>query len=601
MRISSIEYFQRSVEGMLNQQSKLSELQSKASLGKKILKPSDDPIGASRALQLRQDILRVEQYTKNSNAAKSSLEFEESALQSITNNYQRLRELAISANNGSLSSNERDAISNEMQVILSDLQSLANSKNGNGEYVFSGFKTLTQPIAKSLDGRYVYQGDEGQRTIQLNDASFIESNDSGKGLFFNLATSSLSLNASRSITTTTTTTPGLVNVGTLPALEANDLIINNIAIAAATSDGVSTSDAARSSIAIAASINASYSEHGVHAIVNDNTLNLGVFNNQSLSAGQFVLNGVSITDTTGTESSLINAINNQSEITGVVATQPGGAGTAIILSADDGRNIQLQTAGGATANFGNFNLTSGALNQVSRATVTLRSNQNIDVQGALPSDVGLSAGTIGGTTNTGDGAFRNAMVIGTPPDLDETYSIIFNAGGTSFDIVADSNPSQVLSGYDDVVYVSGQDIEFNGLRLSITGTPNAGDIFNIEINQLPTQDIFTSTKNIAENIKMLSNDPARLDYEVGVFLTNLESAESSLNNVRAQIGARLNVIDSLNQNNDNIKFIAHEALSKIEDLDYAEAISLLSQITLSLQISQQTFTRIQSLSLFNFL
>lgn len=601
MRISSVEYFQRSVEGMLNQQSKLSELQLKASLGKKIVKPSDDPIGASRSLQLRQDILRIDQYSKNSNAAKSSLEFEESVLQSVVNNYHRLKELAISANNGSLSSTERDAISNEMQVILSDVESLANSKNGNGEYIFSGFKTLTQAVSKSLSGDYAFQGDEGQRTIQLNDASFIESNDTGKALFFNLATSSLALNTSRGIASITTASSGLVNVGTLPSLDTGDLMINNIAISAAISDGLSSADAARSGIAIANAINASYSEHGVHAIVNENMVNLGTFNNQPISAGQFVLNGVTITDTTGTEASLMNSINNQSEATGVVATQPGGMGTAIILVAGDGRNIQLQTAGGAAASFSNFDLSAGSLNQVSRATVTLRSNQSINIQGALPSDIGLSAGTINTSTNGGNAVFSAAKVVGVPPNLNETYSIIFNAGGTSFDIVADSNPNQPLLGYDDITYIPGQEIEFNGLRLSITGAPNAGDVFNVEVKQLSTQDIFTSTQNISRNIKVLGNDPARLDYEIGVFLNSLESAESALNNVRAQIGARLNVIDSLNQNNDNIKFIAQEALSKIEDLDYAEAVSLLSQMTLSLQISQQTFVRIQSLSLFNFL
>lgn len=601
MRISSVEYFQRSVEGMLNQQSKLSELQLKASLGKKIVKPSDDPIGASRSLQLRQDILRIDQYSKNSNAAKSSLEFEESVLQSVVNNYHRLKELAISANNGSLSSTERDAISNEMQVILSDVESLANSKNGNGEYIFSGFKTLTQAVSKSLSGDYAFQGDEGQRTIQLNDASFIESNDTGKALFFNLATSSLALNTSRGIASITTASSGLVNVGTLPSLDTGDLMINNIAISSAISDGLSSADAARSGIAIANAINANYLEHGVHAIVNENMVNLGTFNNQPISAGQFVLNGVTITDTTGTEASLMNSINNQSEATGIVATQPGGMGTAIILVAGDGRNIQLQTAGGAAASFSNFDLSAGSLNQVSRATVTLRSNQSINIQGALPSDIGLSAGTINTSTNGGNAVFSAAKVVGVPPNLNETYSIIFNAGGTSFDIVADSNPNQPLLGYDDITYIPGQEIEFNGLRLSITGAPNAGDVFNVEVKQLSTQDIFTSTQNISRNIKVLGNDPARLDYEIGVFLNSLESAESALNNVRAQIGARLNVIDSLNQNNDNIKFIAQEALSKIEDLDYAEAVSLLSQMTLSLQISQQTFVRIQSLSLFNFL
>lgn len=601
MRISSIEYFQKSLDGLLKNQVRLSDIQQKVSTGKNFIYASEDPIGASNALQIRQDIIRFEQYSSNSNALRSSLEFEESALQGVTTQYQRLRELAIASNNAAMSLIERQAISHEISVILTDLESIANTKNGSGEYIFSGYKTLAQTVTKDLNGNYFYNGDEGQRTIQLSDTSLIESNDTGKTIFFDIANSSYAATSVQGIAQVTSTSPGLVNIGTLPTLDVNELKINTINIAAAYSDGISTVDADRSSLAIANAINSTLADHEVHAVVNANTIDLGLFNNQPVGASDLTINGVAIIDAAGTESSLIAAINQESTLTGVGATQPGGPGTAIILTAQDGRNIQLQTNGGAAADFTNFTLTGGALNQVQRGTISLRSHLPINIQGSTPSDVGLTAGTTPLSVNVGTGQMSSIEVIDTPSDPNETYSVIFNAGGTTFDIVADSNPLAPIPGYDDVNFTPGQVVDFDGLRFSISGAPQAGDTFNLQINQPPSQDIFTSIENMRRAILNHGGHPSRLDYEVGAFLKNLESAETVLNNTRAQIGARLNVADSLAKNNDNVKFIAQTTLSKIEDVDYAEAISLLSQTLFTMEASQQSFARIQSLSLFNFI
>lgn len=601
MRISSIEYFQKSLDGLLTQQVRLNQIQQQVSTGKKFSQASEDPIGASNALQIRQDIIRFNQYSSNANTLRSNLEFEESVLQGLTNQYQRIRELAIAANSGALSNIERQAISHEIGVILNDLESIANTKNGSGEYIFSGFKTLTKAVVKDVSGQYVYQGDEGQRGIQLSDTSSIESNDTGKSIFFDIANNAITATQVAGITQVTSTNPGLVNVGALPTIDTNDLIINNIAIPAASTDGVSSIDAARSSLAIANAINSTITDHEVHAVVNENTYDMGVFNNQPIGANEFTINGVGIVNPVGTEASLINAINQQLTVTGVSATQPGGAGTAIVLTAQDGRNIQLQTNGGATADFANFTLTGGALDQVKRGTITLRSHLDVNIQGANPNNAGLTAGTTNLSANIGTGVMSAIQVVDTPSNINETYSIVFNAGGTSYDIVADSNPSIPIAGFDDVAYTSGQTINFDGLRFSISGAPQAGDVFNIQMTQPATQDIFTSVANAQQAILSYGAESSRLDYEIGVLLNNLEEAESVLNNTRAQIGARMNVTDSLAKNNDNITLIAQKTLSAIEDVDYAEAISLLSQTTFTLEVSQQAFARIQGLSLFNFI
>ncbi len=585
---------------MLEQQNNLNDLQEKISLGKRITKPSEDPNGAIRVLQIRQEIFRLDQYSQNGAIAESNLSFEESTLNSVVTQYHRIKELAISANNGSISSMERSSIANELEVILSELTSLANSKNGLGEYTFSGFKSNTAPVSQSLTGAYIYQGDEGQRKIQLNDSTFLDINDTAKDVFFSLPSSTINTVNHNEIATVTSSEPGLVNSGALASLDKNELIINNILIKPAEIDLLSTTDSQKSAIAIANAINAQKSEHGVDAIVQPNSLDMGIYTAQPLGAGALTINGIAIVDAVGTESSLMSEINLVSDQTGVVATQPGGAGTSIVLSAADGRNIQLETAGGETADFANFTLTGGAEDQVKRSTIVLRDHSAIEIQGSMPSDIGLTRGIQNVTTNSGTGQMTTE-VKSNVSNSTESYSIIFNPGGTTFNIVLDSNPTQSIAGFDNVTFVPGQAIEFDGVRAVITGVPSGGDTFSVGFDQPASQDIFTTTQNLIDGIRLNSNTPEQLGYVIDVALLNIEQAELQLDNTRAKIGARLNVIDSLENNNANIKFIAQSTLSRIEDLDYAEAISNLSQLTLTLQAAQQSFTRIQGLSLFNFL
>lgn len=84
-------------------------------------------------------------------------------------------------------------------------------------------------------------------------------------------------------------------------------------------------------------------------------------------------------------------------------------------------------------------------------------------------------------------------------------------------------------------------------------------------------------------------------------LTRLDSALDAVMNTRVTIGARLNSIEGQRSANDNFSHLLQESRSKIQDLDYAEAISRFEQQLLALQASQQSFVKIQGLSLFNYL
>ncbi len=200
----------------------------------------------------------------------------------------------------------------------------------------------------------------------------------------------------------TSSTPALGASGSLNPIELNELTINGVPIVAteATSDIFSTTDRRASAVAIADAINQNSNLHGVTATANPTTVNLGIPTLGNLDAGDFTINGTPISGAVANDAALLNLINTETPVTGVVATQPGGAGTAITLTAADGRNIQLQTDGAQAngAQFANFDLNSGALDQVQRATFSLSTtnNKGITIGGTAPTGVGLIAGAQAG-------------------------------------------------------------------------------------------------------------------------------------------------------------------------------------------------------------
>ncbi len=196
----------------------------------------------------------------------------------------------------------------------------------------------------------------------------------------------------------------------LPTLEVNELTINGVAIPATLSsnDIYSTVREKGSAISMVAAINSQTSLHGATATVNPTSLNLGTPTLGNFVAGDFVINGINITGAIASDAQLLAAINNETGLTGVVATQPGGPGTAVMLSANDGRNIQVKTNGtvASIANFSGFNLHLGAGNalndQAKRATYNLSTNNNLAVVvgGTSPTDAGLTEGPLSGIVQT---------------------------------------------------------------------------------------------------------------------------------------------------------------------------------------------------------
>ncbi|WAR44014.1 flagellar hook-associated protein FlgL [Methylomonas rapida] len=195
MRISTSWSHQLAVNAMLDQQAKLSETQLKLSSNKKYLTPSENPVAATSLIDLEQNIKESEQYQVNIGAARQRLGLEESSLSNATDALQSIQDLALRGLNGSISPENRKQIAEEIDLLKDQLLGIANTKNANGEYIFSGYKTDQKAFTHddSVPPVYTYQGDTNQRKIEIGPDRQVADGDPGNEVFGNILPDPLTL------------------------------------------------------------------------------------------------------------------------------------------------------------------------------------------------------------------------------------------------------------------------------------------------------------------------------------------------------------------------------------------------------------------------
>lgn len=182
IRISSQQIFSGGINRLQDLSAQLNKTDEQIATGKRVNRPSDDPVAAARILKLDQEVKRIETYERNAQLANNRLGQEESAISSSLDILQRVRELTVQAGNGSLSANDRLSISSEMKERLEQLAQMANTQDASGEYIFSGFQGGTPAFANEGDG-WAYQGDEGQRMLEIDDGVTVAISDTGKEIY----------------------------------------------------------------------------------------------------------------------------------------------------------------------------------------------------------------------------------------------------------------------------------------------------------------------------------------------------------------------------------------------------------------------------------
>ncbi|QLG88130.1 flagellar hook-associated protein FlgL [Chitinibacter bivalviorum] len=183
MRIATTTIFNIGANSLQSHISDQAKLQSQLSSMRKILTPSDDPIASARILTIEQARATNEQYKTNSETADSFMRTSESTLHQVVGVIQNIQELAVSAGNPALGPEEKKMKSAELKGRYEELLALANTTDGNGNYLFSGFKGDTKPFSEAAFGNVTYNGDDGQRLVQISDGRQIPISESGADVF----------------------------------------------------------------------------------------------------------------------------------------------------------------------------------------------------------------------------------------------------------------------------------------------------------------------------------------------------------------------------------------------------------------------------------
>lgn len=410
MRISTQQIFTTGLNQILDNQQGVNKTQQQVSTGRKVLTPADDPIAATKILQLQQDLAQRDQFDRNITAAENRLKLEEATLGSVTEQLTRLQELTVKAGGGALTLEDRQYIAAEVSQIQNSLVDLFNTRDPSGEYIFAGFKGSEPPFQPGPSGRYEYYGDEGQRFLAIGASTTVATGDTGKALFVDI--------------------PAVKNSFT----------------------------------------------------TNVNPLNQGPV---QVSAG-FVVNEEDYAEFYPDD--LVITFNPES------AVSPPGPNYTVRRVTDD----------------------------------------------------------------------------------------------------------RVVDGLSNQPYGDGGSIVAAGIEFKILGQPESGD--EVLVNSSPKQSLTDTIFRLTEGLNTLADNPedsATLDILIEDTLNNLSSAQTSVSEIRSELGARLNTVENTKNLSADVRIVSREVLSKLSDVDFAEAVSRLSQQTFLLEAAQQSYTTISRLSLFN--
>jgi flagellin len=342
------------------------------SSGLRINSAKDDAAGLSISERMSSQINGLDQATRNANDGISLAQTAEGGLNDITTSLQRLRTLAVQSANASNTDIDRDAIQTEAKQLTAEIDRIATQTNFNGINLLDGdFKTQEFQI-----------GANANQTISV---SMGNARSSRLGV-----TDTTSLSSKQGYLATAGATADSVS------LKNGDLIINGVSVNAAVvaDDAASSTNKEMSAIAKAAAINKVSAQTNVTATVNENTAR-GVGMSATPAAGvsaAFLINGVTISTATAannsaTRQAVVDAINAQSGRTGVVAKDSGNDSEGVVLTAADGRNIDVSSTTDSVA--------TGVKSGFFIGSYTLSSTSAISVQEGAGniSHAGFSAGS----------------------------------------------------------------------------------------------------------------------------------------------------------------------------------------------------------------
>ncbi|TDR79908.1 flagellar hook-associated protein FlgL [Paludibacterium purpuratum] len=200
MQISSYSKYATGTFDIDNLQQSIQSLQEQLDTQQRVNKPSDDPVAATQILQISQSSGRNTQFVSNSQNVKSQLGLVDTALGNTANLLASMKSLVVQAGNGTLSAPQLQMMQQQVNQDLNELLNYGNATDGRGDYLMGGNKINNVPF--SFNGtQYVYNGDSGQRQVQITDTRSLPVSLDGSQAFGNAADPAALLNAVQTFST----------------------------------------------------------------------------------------------------------------------------------------------------------------------------------------------------------------------------------------------------------------------------------------------------------------------------------------------------------------------------------------------------------------
>ncbi|NBM54344.1 flagellar hook-associated protein FlgL [Proteus vulgaris] len=169
MRLSSNQIFSQRVDNITSSQSKWMTEGNKISSGRRVEKPSDDPMAASQAVMVKQSESRNQQYATARGFAKNSMSLQMSLASQMVNITTKIQETLVAAgNDATLSDEDRSSLADQLQGLKDQLVGIGNTKDGVGRYIFAGFQSDKPPFVADATGKITYQGGDKQITQKVD-------------------------------------------------------------------------------------------------------------------------------------------------------------------------------------------------------------------------------------------------------------------------------------------------------------------------------------------------------------------------------------------------------------------------------------------------
>lgn len=184
MRVSSLYNSNAMMSQLSRNGDRLSKLMEQMATLKRVNVPSDDPIAATRLVQINREQSAIKQYQSNITRVSGTLSIQESHVTAINNQLLSLNDKLLSAANGTHSQQDMAGYGAEVDSMIDSLVASMNAQNENGSYLFSGTNTGTKPVQwDEASGKYIYAGNDSTRETTVANGVNITENTNIAGAF----------------------------------------------------------------------------------------------------------------------------------------------------------------------------------------------------------------------------------------------------------------------------------------------------------------------------------------------------------------------------------------------------------------------------------